>query len=64
VRRYVVVDKQRASPMLQSVAIDVLRLVRIHEDERYELFVPDNPPPCTPRSEVRRRRLLARFQPD
>ncbi len=48
--RYVVVDKRRASPELRRVAVDVLALQPMHEDEDYELLVPVAPPACLPRS--------------
>jgi hypothetical protein len=57
---FVVLDKRRASPALREAAIDVLRLVPVHDDERYELFQPAEPPACAPVRPVRRR-LLARF---
>jgi hypothetical protein len=43
---FVVVDKQRASNALRSFAAEALRLQPVHEDERFELLVPTNPPPC------------------
>ena len=46
---YVVIHKQRASPELQAIAADVLRLVPIHDDADYELLRPVDPPPCEPR---------------
>ena len=53
--RYVVVDKQRASPELRAVAVDVLGLVSVHEDDHYELLSPMDPPKC----ELRPRRPRA-----
>jgi hypothetical protein len=57
---FVVLDKHRASPTLRETAIDVLRLVPVHADERYELFQPDDPPPCAPRRPARRS-IMARL---
>lgn len=47
--RYVIVDKRRASARLREVATDVLDLVPVHEDDRYALLWPMNPPACEPR---------------
>lgn len=46
---FVVIDKQRTSEALRTVATDVLQLVRVHEDDRYELLRPVDPPECLPR---------------
>jgi hypothetical protein len=45
--RYVVINKRRATPALQTFAIEVLRLTGVHEDEDYQLLIPTNPPQCT-----------------
>jgi len=57
--RYVVVDKLRASARLRTVASELLELVSVHEDDRYELLWPMNPPMCDPRP--RRMGLFAGF---
>jgi len=44
---FVVVDKRRATSTLRSFAIETLRLSTVADDERYELLVPVDPPPCT-----------------
>ncbi|MEQ1907861.1 MAG: hypothetical protein ABMA15_03515 [Vicinamibacterales bacterium] len=44
--RYVVVDKRRASSDLRAFATDVLGLKSLHEDDRYELLAPTQPPAC------------------
>jgi len=46
--RYVVVDKRRASSDLRAFAIDALGLESLHEDDRYELLTPTQPPTCEP----------------
>ncbi len=43
---FVVIDSARASRALRDAATDILRLVPVHSDGRYELFQPDDPPPC------------------
>lgn len=54
--RFVLVDKRRASPDLRAFALDVLGLALIHEDDRYELLVPVQPPTCDPPPPGRARR--------
>ncbi len=44
---YVILDKQRSSSELREFAVDALNLLRVHEDDAYELLVPQDPPPCT-----------------
>jgi hypothetical protein len=46
--KYVLVDKRRASSELRAFAIDALGLESLHEDERYELLTPTQPPTCEP----------------
>jgi hypothetical protein len=48
--RFVVLDKNRASPALQAFAVDALRLTPVHEDASYQLFAPLDPPACDPPS--------------
>ena len=45
---YVIVDKRRASSELRAFALDVLTLVSVHEDDRYELLTPARAPACEP----------------
>jgi hypothetical protein len=47
--RFVVVNKLRASQALQEFAVQALCLLPIHEDERFQLLTPLDPPPCEPR---------------
>jgi hypothetical protein len=53
--RFVVLDKRRASPELQTFAIDALHLARVHEDATHVLFTPIDPPSCDPLPKGRRR---------
>ena len=45
---FVIIDKARASDELRSFAVETLRLTRVHEDAKYALFTPVDPPPCVP----------------
>jgi hypothetical protein len=47
---FVVIDKKRGSADLRATAVDILQLARVHEDERYELLRPIDPPDCLPRT--------------
>jgi hypothetical protein len=58
--RYVVVDKRRASSDLRAFALDVLGLLSVHEDDRYELLTPVHAPACeSPLLGANGRRLVA-----
>lgn len=49
---YVVIDRNRASPALRALAIDLLDLIKIGDDTGRELFTPAHTPaerPCRPR---------------
>lgn len=48
--KYVVVDKRRASADLRAFATAALGLALVHDDERYQLLTPSNPPECEPRA--------------
>ncbi len=41
---FVVIDKKRGSANLRATAVDILQLTPVHEDERYELLRPLDPP--------------------
>lgn len=53
--RFVVLDKQRASPELHAFAVAALHLARVHEDATHVLFTPIDPPSCDPVPKRRRR---------
>ncbi len=44
--RFVMVDTGRASPALRAFAAESLGLVPVHADDRFELLIPESPPPC------------------
>lgn len=56
--RFVVLDKNLASPALRAFAVEMLDLAVVHEDPSYELFVPIDPPACDPPPGRRGRRVL------
>ena len=59
--KFVIVDKERAASDLRAVASDVLDLVSVHEDDRYELLTPRRLPTCESRSArraLRSRRIV------
>jgi Predicted membrane protein (DUF2079) len=45
--RFVIINRLRATESLRSFAVDTLNLTSVHQDQRYELFIPTNPPACT-----------------
>jgi hypothetical protein len=55
--RYVILDEGRAPDGMRDPAIDLLGLVSVHRDEKYELFTPVDPPSCDPIAKYRRRSL-------
>jgi hypothetical protein len=46
--RFVIIDRLRATESLRTFAVDTLNLTSVHQDQRYELFIPNDPPPCAP----------------
>jgi len=56
--RFVVLDKNLASPELQAFAVDALHLAPVHEDASYKLFAPVDPPACDPPQRGRRRGVV------
>jgi hypothetical protein len=46
--KWVILNKQSASPQLRAFAVDVLRLSAVHEDPDYVLLKPTDPPACQP----------------
>ncbi len=54
--KFVVLDKNRASPQLRAFAVDALQLTKVHEDAAYVLFQPVDAPACnTPVGSLARR---------
>jgi hypothetical protein len=53
---FVVVDLQRATPMLRDFSRRALRLERLYGDAEYEVLAPVDPPPCTAASPPEHRR--------
>jgi hypothetical protein len=43
---FVVVDLRKASPALRAFSRDALRLESVFADDRYEVLIPVEPPPC------------------
>ena len=45
--RFVIIDKLHATESLRTFAEETLNLTTVHQDQRYELYVPADPPACT-----------------